>query len=105
MIEQNAKWDSQKAMVPFFNMVAHNNGFHPTKEHECWYNIKREDIVCYKVCANTTLQSSCIHHTLHIDVYLKGGGRIVLLKKSYKTAIVDAYPSVQFLQENFGTYC
>lgn len=36
-------------IVPFFNRLAHEKSFHPTKESEQWYNVKKSDIVQYKV--------------------------------------------------------
>ena len=37
-------------VVPFFNTLAHEKGFHPTIEYRRWYEIKYADIHVIKVC-------------------------------------------------------
>ena len=40
---------SNKEFLKFFNRLAHEQGFHPTNEHERWYHVKSDDIARYKV--------------------------------------------------------
>lgn len=36
-------------MVPFFNRIAHDKGFHPTRDLSRWYDITYNDVLSYKV--------------------------------------------------------
>ena len=49
MIEKTTSWKDVEILVPFFNKLAVEKGFHPTSEYERWYDIKKSDLQYYKV--------------------------------------------------------
>jgi hypothetical protein len=64
----------------FFNTLAHEKNFHPTKETNRWYNIKWDNVAKYK-----------------------GGTSIGRVYKNYKAAIMAAYPATSLDIKKFGT--
>lgn len=37
-------------VVSFFNKIAHEENFHPKREHERWYDIRQDDVLAQRVC-------------------------------------------------------
>ena len=45
------KWkDNFVNQKRFFDRLAKDKGFHPTKEPNRWYSIRKRDVTAYKVC-------------------------------------------------------
>jgi hypothetical protein len=79
--EKPSSWANPSSLVPFFNRLAHNKGFHPSSDVHEWYKVKWKEVERYQ-----------------------GGSRILHTYKGHGRAIIAAYPKIVFNELKFNVY-